>query len=907
MPKPDPRAIVPVSFAKRLTQTVTYGLTGGWFSPQLPLLPQQPQTAGRRFDYIAGYNISTKPRRDSGIDFWTLRNFARYYDIMRILIEKRKDQISNFDWSIVPSDEVKTGGMSPNDELNSNAKAAQEFLKFPDGRTPWNTWLRVLMEDLLVIDAITIWPVYEGKKLVRLEYIDPATIKIVIDESGRRPEPPFPAYQQVLHGIPTADFRRDELLYYMSNPRSDAIYGLSKVEQVLITINIGLRRQASQLQFFSEGNVPAAIAGVPENWNMQQIITLQNTFDALLAGDTAARRRLWFLPKDSAANIHEFRPAESLLKAEFDEWLIRILCFNFGIAPTPFIKEQNRATAFTAQEQARDEGLGPQLTFIKSVMDDVIKNGLKMKGVEFKWSMEQENDPSTQATIDDTMLRNGQRSLDDLRQRDGLDPYGIGAMIYLPTGPIMIQDIIDGKYAPQPPQPSGDDGSMPPGDDGQPPPDSSKPTENGPPGKNPPDKGQFPPGKDQQPQKGPQSKRQPPAPDKQPPQKGRQQPGKDQKAGQAGAKPLKAGQMQPPAKDEKQSSTKKKNPLVKYSEDQPRDAHGRFGSGGEPVSATDEQGYREVNLDASRRLDEEQSQREQSTTPYGYMQDEDADHPGEIGDHVYAESNRIGDAITPPGSLSESETHALLNYGDAGYYHDINTPLREGKPLIEESNPLSTSDGTQRGYLSTAEVVAGLDSALSHSQLPENMNLYRGINNWQKVFGVGSEDELVGKTVRDNGFISTSVEKSIAAPLGSTVKDSFLTVAQIRCPQGMHAVAMTPNFTEFEEVILPRGTSFKITSVVHEGNVRHITMEPVMSKSHAVWDHVGRLHEKVERFIWKAGDLMVQSPHAHKGGGAGSAHTFRKAWHGYPAGTIRSSKSEASRARLVAAASRSVK
>ena len=103
----DPRALVPTSLNKRLTQAMTYGLSGGWFTPELPLQPQHPETAGRRFDYLAGYNIATKPRRDSGIDFLSLRNFAQYYDICRMLIEKRKDQIVNFEWSIAIKDEVR--------------------------------------------------------------------------------------------------------------------------------------------------------------------------------------------------------------------------------------------------------------------------------------------------------------------------------------------------------------------------------------------------------------------------------------------------------------------------------------------------------------------------------------------------------------------------------------------------------------------------------------------------------------------------------------------------------------------------------------------------------------------------------------------------------------------------------
>ena len=159
----DPRSLVPTSLYKRLTQAVNYNLSGGWFGPERPLDPQQQQTAGRALDYLAGYNISTRPRRDTGVDFQTLRNFSQFYDLLRLLIERRIDQISNFEWSVVPTDEAVDAGQDDT-KLKASADAAQKFLKFPDGRTPWNVWLRKIVNDMLVLDAIALWPVYKGKQ-----------------------------------------------------------------------------------------------------------------------------------------------------------------------------------------------------------------------------------------------------------------------------------------------------------------------------------------------------------------------------------------------------------------------------------------------------------------------------------------------------------------------------------------------------------------------------------------------------------------------------------------------------------------------------------------------------------------------------------------------------------------------
>src|SRR5208337_935639 len=56
--------------------------------------------------------------------------------------------------------------------------AALAFLARPDRRRSFGDWLRMLMEDLLVIDAATIYPRYDrAGKLYSLDVVDGATVK----------------------------------------------------------------------------------------------------------------------------------------------------------------------------------------------------------------------------------------------------------------------------------------------------------------------------------------------------------------------------------------------------------------------------------------------------------------------------------------------------------------------------------------------------------------------------------------------------------------------------------------------------------------------------------------------------------------------------------------------------------
>lgn len=451
--------IKPMGMSKRLAQAVTVLLTGTFFAPENPPEASQPDTTGRRFDYASAVNLYIQPRRDTGVTFDTLRNFAQYYDILRLVIETRKDQIEAIEWKFTPKG-LGNKKAKPSDAQQKQVDQATAFFKNPDGHKTWENWLRCILEDLLVLDGACLWPVYQGTKLVRLELVDAATIKKVIDYSGRTPAAPLPAYQQILHGVVANNYTAQELYYYIRNPATNRIYGFSPVEQVLMTVNIALRREMSQLQYFTEGNVPEAIAGVPDEWTGEQIQQFQDWFDAMLAGDTAARRHLKFIPGD-ASKIQFSKSIEATLKTDFDEWLVRIICYCMNVPVEPFIRQVNRGTGETSKESASETGNVPLLKFLKNIIDAIVQGPMGLPDVEFKWNTAEDLDPKTQNEIDVSDIQNGVISIDVVREKRGLDPLGVPEMIFTTAGPVPVSMFIDGS-APNlqpPPAPGGEGGT----------------------------------------------------------------------------------------------------------------------------------------------------------------------------------------------------------------------------------------------------------------------------------------------------------------------------------------------------------------------------------------------------------------------------------------------------------------
>lgn len=391
----------------------------GWFGPLVPMQPvAPPDVKGRILDYPVGYNLNIRPRAYEPVTFQMLRNFADSYDLLRLVIETRKDQLGRMDWNIAPRDYV------PKEQIEGLKAKALEIEKFfirPDKKNFWDEWLRMLLEDLFVIDAPAIYrrKTYGGD-LYALQLLDGATIKRIIDDYGNTPEPPDPAYQQILHGLPAVDYTTQDLLYRPRNNRTHKVYGFSHVEQIIMTVQIALRRQVWQLQSFTEGNIPEALIGTPMTWTPDQIRQFQDWFDAQLQGNTGERRRARFVPGEVAKSYVPTKEGDLFGLAE--EWLARVVCFCFSISPQPFVKMMNRATAETAQETAVEEGLAPIQNYIKNVMDTIIIEDFGTEDLEFQWADEDELDPNIRSQIDDRERANGGKTFNEVRIANGDDP-----------------------------------------------------------------------------------------------------------------------------------------------------------------------------------------------------------------------------------------------------------------------------------------------------------------------------------------------------------------------------------------------------------------------------------------------------------------------------------------------------
>jgi hypothetical protein len=330
------------------------------------------------------------------------------------------------------------------------ARTAQltQFWRRPDGVHPFASWLRLAVEDLLAIDA----PAFEKRRdrlgrLIGLDVVPGDTIKLLVDETGRTPLPPAPAYQQIIKGRVWADLSTADLLYAPRNRRPNHVLGFSPVEQIVVTIQTIINRQAAQLAYFTEGNAPLGLLSAPEGWGPSQIRELQLWLNAQLSGQPSERAKLIWTP----AGAHYQSLKDPPLKDDFDEWLARIVAFAFSLPPTPFVKQMNRATAGEDQDRSLEEGLAPLKAWVKRLVDEVNEREFGETDLEFAWHDAPELDLMIQSQVDDVALRNGSATINEIRARRGLAtiPGGDEPRIYTATGAQALADSV----APHPPTP----------------------------------------------------------------------------------------------------------------------------------------------------------------------------------------------------------------------------------------------------------------------------------------------------------------------------------------------------------------------------------------------------------------------------------------------------------------------
>ena len=384
----------------------------GWFggflsagSPPPVLIQEDSGLAGRAWDFPTGINNNYQPRLGYGeIKFSDLIHAANNYTLLKIVIATRQDQIAAQKWKLTgPKLAVKRVG---------------EIIKKPDRRSDFDTFLRMMVYEVLVTDALTIMPRFNKVGgIYSLDLIDGTTIEPKLGNDGRIDlSPDGIAYQQVLSGTPVANFSANELIYRPMNKKgARGKYGCSPVEQVLTACKTGMARDEEIYARMTRGNMPDKFVVAPEGTSPSLLEKIQEKIDSYFVNfDNKAKAKV--VPHGTS--IIDITRGE--IKSELDDYIARVICFAFSVSPQQLIQMQNRATAESSSKQAMAEGLLPLMRWIERLWNEVIHDYIGYPDVNFQWEEVETLSALEKAQINEIEIRSGVRTVNEIREAIGL-------------------------------------------------------------------------------------------------------------------------------------------------------------------------------------------------------------------------------------------------------------------------------------------------------------------------------------------------------------------------------------------------------------------------------------------------------------------------------------------------------
>ncbi len=352
---------------------------GDWPSPGVPFTPQFEHVDPREWDFNPSINMDRTPRGGEENAFAMLDDLADHNDVVQYGIRSRTDETVAQEWTFIP----RKGIPADHPAVKTAVYDAQNWWEKPNRRDNlfFDQWITGILRDVFVHDALTLSPKLANDGSVHSYIqIDGSTIKPLIDNFGHPPEPPFPAYQQVIKGLIRGEYTTDELIYRPTNPQVATPYGRSIVEMCLMHVVTGIRAWSFDLAGFTEGTLPEMFIEAPDV-DPKSVQLWMKMLNETLAGNDQQRYRIRALPKDAKPiPVHA-----NVWSAARNEWIARVICALFSVNPMPFVDMMARATAEVAATQQLDLGLRPLKKTIANLITELEQRRTQSNLIRFAW------------------------------------------------------------------------------------------------------------------------------------------------------------------------------------------------------------------------------------------------------------------------------------------------------------------------------------------------------------------------------------------------------------------------------------------------------------------------------------------------------------------------------------------
>ena len=407
--------------------------SGTAFTPASPLAPAEPQnTFPRAYETAIASNINFMPRQDSKVNLtpFALLEMLANTDLVKLAIDMVINQARSKEWDIVPYDK------DDESDYSKDIARVKAIFEKPDTYNDYYDYMYEFYWNIIVYDALTLYkiPTRDKKNYCGLLVVNGSTIKPLVTTTGLTPQFPNPAFQQVIYGRAEREFTTKSMIYSPMFKRPNTPYGCSMVERIMITINSMTNKQLWDLNYFTNGSTPDGGIFAPRNPDGSVVTTsqlkeFQAFFDNYMAGNTNARQGVKMFPEGTYTSTKVYSP-----NIQYYEWLVKIICANFGIPQQTFIHQMNRATSQTSDDHQGEFGLDPLIKFKERKFTKFIREDLGCPHLKFAVIEDKTADEAAKVSANVQYFNIGARCVNDILKAEGRDSIPGGDKHYYNIG-----------------------------------------------------------------------------------------------------------------------------------------------------------------------------------------------------------------------------------------------------------------------------------------------------------------------------------------------------------------------------------------------------------------------------------------------------------------------------------------
>lgn len=408
--------------------------------------------------------------RPYSLSYDVLRRMSTKDAVISSIINTRVGQVSSFTsparfsrsgigYEIRLRDPDKTPTKQDTDIITSIEKFLENTgFDNNNERDSFDTFIRKITRDRLTYDQVNFEVVPDRKgRPAEFYAVDASTIRIATEElkndntdyaGGKVKKGEEIKYCQVINGVVTALFTKDEMAFETANPRTDiyvAGYGFSELEMLIHQVTSHLWAEEYNSRFFSQGGTTKGVLNLKSNAQApispHQLDSFKRQWISQVSGMTGA----WKTPVVSVDGLEYINVSQSNREMEFEKWmnyLINVACAVYQIDPAE-INFPNRGGATGGGgglgdggiedrlKHSKDKGLRPLLRFIESTVN---KHIVSKFGEEYVFSFAGLDSKSEAEIVDLNQKRvKVYKTVNEIRKEEGLEPIEGGDIILDPT------------------------------------------------------------------------------------------------------------------------------------------------------------------------------------------------------------------------------------------------------------------------------------------------------------------------------------------------------------------------------------------------------------------------------------------------------------------------------------------